>query len=159
MKIKRELVTPYLAFIFVVVCVSGIFMFFHLMDDYTNVVHEFLGLAFALFAILHITINWKSIRNYFSKGMLAIPSIVILIISIAFITIGKIKGNLENEMLVKLLKAPAASSFKVLSGSYEQALSLLKAHDVIVKDPSESIEQISVRNNKSPEEVIEWIMK
>ncbi|MDB5271896.1 MAG: uncharacterized protein JWO58_263 [Chitinophagaceae bacterium] len=159
MKIKREIVTPYLAFIFVIVCVSGIFMFFHLMDDYTNVVHEFLGLGFALFAVLHITINWKSIRNYFSKGMLALPAVVILIISIAFITIGKIKGNLEQEMLMKLLKAPAASSFKILNGDYQRAVSLLHAQGVTVKDASESIEQISARNGKSPEEVIEWILK
>ena len=49
MKIKREIVTPYLALVFFVVALSGILMFFHLFDGYTNVVHELLGLTFVLF--------------------------------------------------------------------------------------------------------------
>jgi hypothetical protein len=54
MKLNREMITPYLGAIFIVVSVTGMLMFFHLPDNYTNVVRELLGLTFSSFAILHI---------------------------------------------------------------------------------------------------------
>lgn len=159
MKIKREIVTPYLLFIFLIVSLSGILMFFHLLDDYTAVVHEFLGITFAVFAILHIVTNWKSILNYSNKRLLAIPSVVIFIIAITFMTIGKLKGNLERELLEKLMQSPVADSFKVLNVDYQQAKSRLYQQNIIVENSQESIAEIGTKNRKSPEEIIELILK
>ena len=159
MKFKREIVTPYLVFIFLIVGFSGVLMFFHLLDDYTNVVHEFLGLAFFLFAVLHIINNWKSVENYSKKQQLLIPGVVIVIISISFIVFGKIKGNLENDLLKKLVKAPIVYSFKVLDVQYNQAKVTLRKNNIIIKDSLQSIEDIGIKNQKSPEEIIELIIE
>lgn len=159
MKVKREIVTPYLIFIFLIVALSGLFMFFHLLDDYTTVVHEFLGVTFAVFAILHIFVNWKSILNYSHKRLLAVPSVVIIVIATALIIIGKLNGNLERELLVKLIQSPVAYSFKVLQIDYQQAKAILSRYNIQVKSSQESIEQISANNHKSPEELIELILK
>ncbi|WP_018343591.1 DUF4405 domain-containing protein [Cytophaga aurantiaca] len=159
MKFKREIVTPYLVCIFLVVALSGIFMFFHLADDYTNTVHEFLGLGFALFAILHIINNWKSIINYSNNSLLVYPSIAILFISIALIIFGKLEGNMENELLEKLIKSPVNVSFKVIQIDYNEAITILNQNHIQVKDSLQSIEEISVANQTSPEEIIELINK
>lgn len=156
---KREIVTPYLVFVFLIVAFSGTLMFFHLFDDYTNVVHEFLGLTFAFFAVLHIINNWKSIVNYSKKRLLAVPSIVVLLISVALIIGGILHGNIERRMLEKLAASPACFSFTVLNGNYSQAKNILANNRIFVKDSLESIEQISARTSTSPEEIVGMIMK
>ena len=159
MKFNRDIVTPYLVFIFLVVMLSGVMMFFHLLDDYTNVVHEFLGLAFASFAILHIITNWKSIQNYGSRRKLFFPSVVILFVSCSLIVIGKVKGNLERELLERMIQAPVCYSFKTLKIEYEQATKILRQHNIVIKDSLQSIEQIGIANKKSPDDIIELIYK
>jgi hypothetical protein len=159
MKIKREIVTPYLVFIFLAVALSGILMFFHLFDNYTNVVHELLGLTFVLFVALHIIKNWKSIGNYSRKKLFIFPSIAILIISITFIIVGKARGNFENNILEKLLKSPVSVSFKVLNVNYKEAETIFRQNNLIIRDSLESIEEISLKNKKSPEDIIKLIYK
>ena len=119
MKIKREIVTPYLVFIFIVVALSGMLMFFPLFDDYTNVVHEFLRLAFPLSSILYIMNDWKSVANYSKKQQLIFPSTIILIISSTLLFVGKGKGNLENNILNKSLQYSVSVTFKVLDVEFE----------------------------------------
>ncbi|GBF40272.1 DUF4405 domain-containing protein [Leptospira johnsonii] len=159
MKIKKEFVTPYLVFIFLTVGVTGVLMFFHILDDYTKVVHEFLGLSFVVFAILHIRMNWSNIKNYAKKRQLLLPSIAILILSVAFIVGGKIHGNLEDQILEKFAKSPVSDSFKLLNGDYQKAAEILKKNNIIIDDPSDSLEEISAKNKKSPEEIVELILK
>ncbi|MGJ4788041.1 DUF4405 domain-containing protein [Leptospira koniambonensis] len=159
MKLKKEFVTPYLVFIFLIVGATGVLMFFHLLDDYTKVVHEFLGISFVLFAIFHIRMNWSSIKNYAKKKQLLLPSIAILIISIAFIVGGKMHGNLEHDILEKVLRSPVSDSFKLINGNYQQAEEILKKNHIIIDDPSKSLEEISIHNKKSPEEIVELILK
>ena len=159
MIIKREIVTPYLALVFLVVALSGILMFFHLFDGYTDVVHELLGLTFVLFVVLHIIKNWKSIGNYSRKRVFIFPGIVIIIISITFIVVGKVKGNLGNDILMKLLQSPASVSFKVLNVDYKEAEAIFRKNSIIIRDSLESIEEISLKNKKSPEDIIKLIYK
>ncbi|GAB3513158.1 hypothetical protein GCM10027442_25830 [Emticicia fontis] len=77
----------------------------------------------------------------------------------AFITIGKLKGNLERELLEKLVQSPVADSFKVMQIDYEQAKTKLGKNRIVIKDSKESIEQIGIKNGKSPEEIIEILIK
>ena len=85
MKIKREFITPYITFLFLVIGLSGIFRFIHVFDDYTEIVHEFLGLAFVIFSALHIIINWKSLKIHFKKKMFVTSAIVVLLLSVGLI--------------------------------------------------------------------------
>jgi hypothetical protein len=146
-------------FIFLIVGISGILMFFHLLDDYTNVVHEFLGLTFACFAILHVITNWKSIENYGKKRKLFLPSVIILFASISLIVIAKLKGNLERELLERMIQAPVCYSFKTLKIDYYQAKEIFRKHNIVLKDSLQSIQEIGTANKKSPEDIIELIYK
>ncbi|UBM60806.1 DUF4405 domain-containing protein [Marinilongibacter aquaticus] len=157
MKFNRDVVTPYLGAVFIVVALSGILMFFHLLDDYTNVVHEFLGLAFALFAILHIITNWRSVENYAKKKKVFLPGVIILCVSITLVVIGKAKGNLERELLEQVVKSPVCYSFKALDIDYSRAENILGQHNVVMEDSLQSILEISVANKTSPEDILELI--
>ncbi|MBI5540755.1 MAG: DUF4405 domain-containing protein [Bacteroidia bacterium] len=158
MKIKRNFVTPYLTFVFLVVGFSGILMFFHLFDDYTKVVHELLGLTFVLFSALHIIINWTSLKSHFRKKIFITSGVVVLLISVAFIILEKVHGNNERIVIEKLVKAPISSSFTVLNVDYNKAKIILKNNNITIGD-SKTIEEICVRNQKSSNEIIELIVK
>lgn len=158
MKIKRNFITPYIVFLFLVIGLSGILMFFHLFDDYTRVLHELLGLAFVLFSILHMIINWTSLKGHFKKKMFHISGLVVLLISVGFIIIGKANVNHEQVIIDKILKAPISSSFNVLNVDYNDAEITLKENNITIGD-SKTIEEICIRNQKSPNEIIELIVE
>ena len=114
MKIKREFVTPYITFLFLVIGLSGIFRFIHVLDDYTQIVHEALGLAFVIFSVLHIIINWRSLKIHFKKRMFVTSAIVVLLFSVGLVIFGKLHVNEERIIMEKLFKAPIANVFSVL---------------------------------------------
>lgn len=68
-------------------------------------------------------------------------------------------GNIEHDILEKVLRSPVSDSFKLLNGDYQQAKEILKKNNVIIDDPSKSLEEISIQNKKSPEEIVELILK
>ncbi len=157
--IKREVVTPYLALFFAIVAFTGILMFFHLLEDYTNVVHEFLGLTFVLFSILHIVTNRKSIGSYSKNRKFIVPGAVVSFLAILLVIIGKVKSNIELDIKDRLLTSPVSNTFKALKIDYTQAKTILKKNNIIIIDSLQSIDEISLKNKKSPEEIIQLIIK
>jgi len=157
MKIKRNIVTPYLAFLFLVVGISGTFMFFHVFDGYTTVVHDILGLAFVVFSVLHLIINWKSMKSHFKKRVFISSGIIVLVFTILFVSAGKMHENLEHDIIGKLIKSPVLHSFNVLNIDYHQAESILEKNNIIV-GASETIEEICINNQISPKKILELLV-
>ena len=159
MKIKRDVVTPYITFLFLVIGLSGIFMFIDVFDDYTEIVHEFLGLAFVIFSALHIIINWKSLKIHFKKRMFVTSAIVVLLLSVGLIILGKLLVVDEERVIMeKLSKAPMSNVFSVLGIEYDEAKIVLKNHNIIIAG-SNSIEEVSRKNQKSPNDILELIIQ
>ncbi|HCO67552.1 MAG TPA: hypothetical protein DIT04_07340 [Dysgonomonas sp.] len=157
MKPKRNIVTPYLTFLFVIVSLSGILMFFHIFDEYTSVVHEILGLAFVLFSVLHIILNWKSLKSHFMKKAFIISGIIILILSVVFIVVDKISVHHEEIMIERIVKAPIDESFKVLNLNYSDVEKILSENGIVIGN-SKTIEDIASANNKTAKDIIEFII-
>lgn len=158
MKIKREFITPYITFLFLVIGLSGIFMFLHVFDDYTQIVHEFFGLAFVIFTVLHIIINWKSLRIHFKKKMFVTSAIVVLLLSVGLIILGKLHVDEERVIMEKLSNAPISNVFSVLDIEYNEAEKILKNHNIKIAG-SNTIEEVSRKNQKSPNDILELIIK
>src|SRR5690606_32422049 len=68
MKPNRNYITPFLSMVFFIVGISGLLMFFNLLDCYTEVIHEILGLFFVVCAIFHIILNWKALKTRIKKS-------------------------------------------------------------------------------------------
>lgn len=75
MKLNRNYITPFIAQIFLVVGLTGIFMYFHMFDGFTEVVHEYFGLLFVGCAIFHVMLNWKALKSHFGKKYLSPPGL------------------------------------------------------------------------------------
>ncbi|XXX76429.1 DUF4405 domain-containing protein [Sorangium sp. So ce134] len=157
MKLNRHLITPFLTFFFVPVGVSGALMFFHLADGFTEVLHEVLGLTFVLFVALHVVINWKSMRSYFGKTNFTIAAAAVTILSGGLIALERAQLPVDLIILEKVARAPISHSFRVLEIDHTKAATALNKRGIEL-DGAETIEDIWVNNDSSPEEVVETLV-
>ena len=58
----------------------------------------------------------------------------------------------------KIIKAPISDSFKVLSINYQQASKRLQQHNIIIGE-AKTLEEIWIKNDANPQEVIELLLK
>ncbi len=86
-KKKRELATSFTTLMFIVVGITGIMMFFHILDRYIKEMHEILGLAFCVAVIFHVIYNFNSMRKYFTRKIFIYSAIVTVILSVAFVAV------------------------------------------------------------------------
>jgi len=158
MKLKRGFVTPVLILIFLIVALSGILMFFHLLDDYTTAIHEIMGLTFVLFSILHLVINWRSTKSYFPNKIFLISAAVVLLLSIFLVVVDATHKDRNDVLIEKLVTAPIAETCVVLGIEITQLGSLIGVDDLIVGE-QETVESLARRYNLSPGKLLALIVE
>lgn len=157
MKIKRNIVTPYITFSFIVIALSGILMFFHVFDGYTEVLHEIIGLMFVIFSILHIVVNWKSLKSHFKKKAFIVSFILTLLLSTGIIIIGNGHGEHKRFIMQKLTEADIVNTCEILQIDYQEAEMILRSNNIII-GKSKTIDGVGLKNHKCPDEILELII-
>jgi len=153
----REIATSFTTLTFVVIAISGVMMFFHFNDMLVKDLHEILGLVFVIAAFLHVIVNWKSMKNYFSKKIFIGATIITTIVSGLFIYQGS--NNTDNPKMVmmqKVLNAPLIDSFKLLNGNYENAIKKLASQNINIVD-NKTIKTLAKANKISPFKIVKII--
>jgi hypothetical protein len=158
MKLNRDYVTPFISLVFLIVGLSGVLMFFHLFDGYTEVAHELLGIFFIVCAIFHIILNWKGLRLHFKKRVFIPAALGVLTVSILFIVLERMSLPVDIVIIDKIIKAPISDAFKALDINYVEASKKLEMKGISI-DGATTIEDIWIKNGSSPEEVIDLIME
>ena len=158
MKLNRNYITPSISLVFLVVGLSGLLMFFHLFDGYTEVVHEYLGVFFVICAIFHIILNWKALKIHFKRGVFIPALLGVLAISVTLIVGESIYPPADTIIINKIVKAPINDAFKALEVDYSEAYKRLETNGISIEGAI-TIESIWIKNNTDPEKVIDLIMK
>ena len=158
MKLNRNYITPFISLVFLVVGLSGLLMFFHLFDGYTEVVHEYLGVFFVICAIFHIILNWKALKIHFKRGVFIPALLGVLAISVTLIVGESIYPPVDTIIINKIVKAPINDAFKALEVDYSEAYKRLETNGISIEGAI-TIESIWIKNNTDPEKVIDLIMK
>lgn len=86
MKNIKNYATSLTSLTFIVIGLSGIMLFLGIGKNYVKDLHEVLGLAFVVVALLHVVANWTLMKKYFSKKVFLLSSILVLAVSVAFIS-------------------------------------------------------------------------
>lgn len=152
MKLNRNYITPFISLAFLAVGVSGILMFFHLFDGYTEVVHEMLGFFFIISAICHILINWKALKIHFKKGVFIPATIAITIISALLIYQQINHPKVDTILLEHIIAAPIDDVFNVLQVDRSEAIKRLEVKGISIEGAT-TIQEIWMNNDASAEEV------
>lgn len=156
MKLNRNYVTPFISLVFLVVGITGVLMFFHLFDGYTEVVHEFLGLFFVICAIFHVMLNWKALKIHFKRGVFIPAALAVAAISILFIVQQHYNPKVDTIVLGRIIKAPIDDVFKALQVDSIEAVKRLEANGIIIEG-ARTLEEIWINNNVKPEKVFDLI--
>lgn len=159
-KIKqRELATSVTSTTFLVIGITGIMLYFKILNNYVKEMHEILGLAFVFVSVLHIFYNWKSMKNYFSKKLFLFSSLIVLFISLGFIANVVLAPTGKNPKAIifnSVLNSPLNNSMAILTKDTQAANERLKKSGLKIQG-SKSIQDIAKQNGVSPFKVVSII--
>ena len=158
MKLSRSFITPLITIIFLVVGLSGLLMFFHVFDGYTEVVHEILGLFFVVFSVLHVILNWKAFKIYFKKRVFILSTIVVAVISILLVIQQLNSPKFDTILIERITDAPIEDVLKVLQVDSIVVVKRLEANGISYIEGA-SMEEIWINNKVSPKKVFDLIME
>lgn len=155
---KREIATSFTTFLFLVIGITGVMMFFHILDNYTKDIHEILGLVFVLIVIFHVIYNWNSMKNYFSKKVFSISASIVAVVSLIFILNAPTGENPKKIVFNSLMNAPIEKSFALFDEDFENLKSKLLKEGIEIKE-EKSLKELAKANNTSPFKIISIVAK
>jgi Na+/melibiose symporter-like transporter len=158
MKLSRSFITPLITIIFLVVGLSGLLMFFHVFDGYTEVVHEILGLFFVVFSVLHVILNWKAFKIYFKKRVFILSTIVVAVISILLVIQQQKSPKFDTILIERITNAPIEDVLKVLQVDSIVVVKRLEENGISFIEGA-SMEEIRINNKVSPKKLFDLIIE
>jgi Na+/melibiose symporter-like transporter len=158
MKLSRSFITPLITIIFLVVGLSGLLMFFHVFDGYTEVVHEILGLFFVVFSVLHVILNWKALKIHFKKRVFILSTIVVAVISILLVIQQQKSPKFDTILIERITNAPIEDVLKVLQVDSIVVVKRLEENGISFIEGA-SMEEIRINNKVSPKKLFDLIIE
>lgn len=158
MKLSRSFITPLITIIFLVVGLSGLLMFFHVFDGYTEVVHEILGVIFVVFSVLHVILNWKALKIHFKKRVFILSTIVVAVISILLVIQQQKSPKFETILIERITNAPIEDVLKVLQVDSIVVVKRLEENGISFIEGA-SMEEIRINNKVSPKKLFDLIIE
>ena len=156
MKLNRKYITPLITLTFVITGISGIMMFFHIMDGYTEVLHEFMGLFLVILSILHIIVNWEMLKKHFKKKIFWVTILVSPIISALFVVQQQANPKVDTIIMERIVKSPIPHLFNALQVDSLETAKRLEVYGVSLEG-AKILEDLWINNDVRPEKVIDLI--
>ncbi|MGX9726231.1 MAG: DUF4405 domain-containing protein [Candidatus Electronema sp. VV] len=143
MSIKREWTTPITAGAFLILAVTGVFMFFHAAPGLAKEAHEWVSWIFLAAAALHLAVNFSAFKKYISqrKGQ-ALLGACALVLLISFAPIGGSGEPPFATPIRALAKAPLTIVAQVAESSPEQVIERLKKEGLAVQSAQQSLSEL-----------------
>lgn len=143
MSIKREWTTPITAGAFLLLAVTGVFMFFHAAPGLAQEVHEWLSWVFLAAVACHLAVNFAAFKKYLAqrRGQ-ALLGAFVLILLVSLIPFG---GSGEPPFVPPLRalgKAPLTTLAQVAQTSPEQLIERLTKAGVAVQSAQQSVSDL-----------------
>ncbi|WP_413204873.1 DUF4405 domain-containing protein [Rhodospirillum sp. A1_3_36] len=116
--LKRDVVTPVTAIVFLAIGVTGIMLFFHTGEAWVKEGHEWLGLVFVAAAVWHLFRHWRGFSGYFRRSLPQVALVLSLIVSAGVITLtardGGDGGFSPRALITAMETAPLTETAAVL---------------------------------------------
>ena len=158
MKLSRSFISPLITIIFLVVALSGLLLFFHIFDGYTEVVHEILGVIFVVFSVLHVILNWKALKIHFKKRVFILSTIVVAVISILLVIQQQKSPKFDTILIERITNAPIEDVLKVLQVDSIVVVKRLEENGISFIEGA-SMEEIWINNKVSPKKLFDLIIE
>jgi lysylphosphatidylglycerol synthetase-like protein (DUF2156 family) len=124
----KKYATQLTAALAVVIVITGVMMFFSVYKRQVEALHEWLGMAFVLAVVLHLTRHRKPLLTMLSQSRMRILILLTALIAAALIGFPSSKeSNPIKQMIGAVLRAPIGEVAPVLGVSAEDAMTRLTA--------------------------------
>ncbi|WP_331775386.1 DUF4405 domain-containing protein [Sulfurospirillum sp. 1612] len=155
----KDIATSMTSLVFLVIAISGVMLYFHILDGSVKSMHEIMGLVFVAVAALHLFFNFKPMKRYFGKKIFMVSVILVGLVSTGFIINSSNGSNNPKQLMIKsLLNAPIADSLKVLNIEYNHATQILKSKGIMIEN-NQNIDAIAKANQLSPIAVVKMLQE
>lgn len=154
----RRYATASTAALFVVVAVSGVMIFFHVGDALVKGLHEWLGLAFAAAAILHVVRNGRPFLKLMARRHVQALCAVVAVVTAAFVLPAALSPDPGGNPMVALVRqaerAPLTALAPVLGDTPDQLAARLAQAGYAVADPADSLADVAAANRVEPRRLL-----
>ena len=153
--LSKSFITPITAALFIIVTVTGILLLFHAGGGSAKKIHELLGIAFVIGAILHLAVNWRIFASYLRKPVTIALSVAVIAV-LATMTGGgeKAGGSPVKEMFGLVENAPLTHFAPLVGAQPAEAVEILKREGLTVSDESQTIGDIAKSNGRRTPDIL-----
>jgi len=143
--------THVVAALIVVVGVTGTMMFYRVYKSSVQELHAWIGMAFLLAIVLHITRNRRQLVPIFSHTRMHVLWVITAAVVACFVyLVPAPKPNPVKSLTRAFLRTPLANIVPVLGITPELALSRMRAAGVSDPELDQSIEDAAQRSHTDP---------
>lgn len=154
--LQRDLATSFTTFLFLVMSITGVLMYFHILDNFTKQMHEIMGLGFVAIVLFHVFYNWKSMKSYFAKKVFLYSAVIVFLISSGFIANSIISPKSDNSKRViisSVLSAPLSDSLVLFNSNIDLAKAKLEKAGLKMGN-AKTFQEIARENRVNPFEIV-----
>lgn len=155
----QKYATQLTAALFLIVATTGALMFFHLFKVEVEGIHEWLGLGFAVAAILHLLRNRRPLSLMLAQPRARALIAAVVVVSVGVIALSPPKGaNPFRQATQRVMAAPIRDAAPALGVSADDAVSRLQKIGVTDAAPDKSIEALARQHGKNPAQLLSAVM-
>lgn len=139
-----------------VICVTGVMMFFRLYKGEVAAMHEWLGMAFVAAIALHLLRHRRPFINLLAQPRTWVLSLLTALIAVAFLAFPSPKGggNPMKQTVNAVLRAPIGQVAPVLGISEAELIDRLDAAGIPQATARQSIESLARSKQRNPMQVL-----
>jgi len=157
--LPRRVVTPVTASLALVIGISGGMMFFHLGEGAVKSVHEWLGMAFVLFILVHLVSNWGALSSHFRQGVARSGAAAVILATGLFLGSSASSESGGPEQVFRALQEAPMASVAALFQVDETALrDLLEERGIATDSARQSLADAATRAGLSQREALKQLI-
>lgn len=155
----RNVSTPAVIALFLIISGSGVLLLLHAGGHGIKAIHEWLGLAFVVFGLLHSAANWPLMKRY----LLGVKGAMIAVAVIATLGLSGL-GSSESQapplkaIFSTMQQAPLTNIARLYDRQPEALADQLRAEGYAVADTSRSLETIARDNGTRADHLLALIV-
>lgn len=156
--------TPLTIGSFIITAVTGVLIFFHVNIGLVKPAHEWLSWLMVLGVAAHIALNWRPFARYFgvakklSLGIIVV-CVALTVLSVAPLGLDTAGGRPPMFKAAEVLnQAPLVQVAALAKQEPAAIIAKLKAKNIVVEDPSQTLTQIAKANSTDAMKVLNEVL-
>jgi trans-aconitate methyltransferase len=151
--------TPLTAATAIVVCVTGVMMFFHLYKGEVQAMHEWLGMGFVVAAVLHLLRHRRPLGLMMKQSRTHILLVLTLVISLAFLyPSSSQQPNPMRSTITAVMRAPLKDLAPVVGVTTAELTARFAEAGVARVDATDTIETLAKAHETDPMKLLSAAM-